>query len=76
MKYVIRVSTNKTNSYHELNHKVEITKLMNLGHYNNIKKAVTLYGINYGAFRSWKSKNKIDYPINYKGYLFERIEVK
>ena len=43
--------------------------------YTNLKKAVLNQGLNYGTFQNWKSKNKVDYPITYKGFLFERVEV-
>jgi|18_taG_2_1085343.scaffolds.fasta_scaffold01030_2 hypothetical protein len=44
--------------------------------YTNLKKAIIGNKLNYGTFLNWKSKNKIDYPIFYKGFLFEKIEVK
>ncbi len=45
-------------------------------HYTNLKKAVLKSGLNYGTFQNWKSKNKPSFPIEYKGFLFEKIEVK
>lgn len=44
-------------------------------YYNNLKKAITDNNLNYGTFQNWKSKNKIDYPITYRGFLFEKVDV-
>ena len=65
MKYVILVET--TN---------ELTLDWETTLYTNLKKAITDNNLNYGTFQNWKSKNKIDYPITYKGFLFEKVTVK
>ncbi len=44
--------------------------------YTNLKKAILNQNLNYGTFQNWKSKNKIDYPITYRGFLFEKVDVK
>ena len=45
-------------------------------YHTNLKKAILDNNLNYGTFQNWKSKNKIDYPIEFKGFLFEKVDVK
>ena len=62
MKYVITATEYEYEDTHEL--------------YTNLKKPVIDANLNYGKFNKWKSKNNIDLPIEYKGFLFEKVEVK
>lgn len=54
--------------------KVKKIPLENSSLFRNIGNAIKGVHLNYGTFRNWKSKNKVDYPITYKGYSFEKID--